>query len=128
MVISVPPETPVIQDQTNGSIVRVPHEQESLALTCNCLNGKPAAAIFWQRNDINITEEDGVTIAYSSETLSNKLENAQSILSIKPRSEDNGASYKCLAWNPAIVLPLETMIELSVMRKFKPELARCFNT
>ena len=39
----------MIDGYTNGSLVEVPHEQESLNLTCVSNNGKPAATFKWFR-------------------------------------------------------------------------------
>ena len=93
----------------------MPHEQNSLNLTCNSLNGKPAAAITWLRNGEKVA--DSVMVQYSITDLNNKLQNAQSIVTIIPEQEDNQAYYTCQANNEALPRPLETTVQLSVMRK-----------
>lgn len=46
---TVPPEDVVIEGYSNGSLVEVPHEQETVNLTCMSNNGKPAATLRWFR-------------------------------------------------------------------------------
>ena len=113
-LVTVPPEQPVIEGYTNGSEVRVPHEQESLALTCISNNGKPAASIKWFRETVEITEG----VVASSETLDSKLENSKSVLTFKPHQDDNQAYYRCEASNGALVKPLATSVQLSVLREY----------
>lgn len=110
---AVPPALPEIQNYPNGSVIKVPHEQETVNLTCICSNGKPAATISWLRNNELITED----IQYFSSVLDNKLEDARSILTVHPQHEDNGAIYTCRAINAAIRKPLDTVVVLSVMRE-----------
>ena len=95
-------------------MIKVPHEQETVNLTCICSNGKPAATITWLRNDELITDD---VIQYFSYVLENKLEDAKSILTVRPQHEDNGAIYTCRAINDAIRKPLDTVVVLSVMRE-----------
>ena len=118
----VPPELPSIEGHVNGSNVKVPHKQESLSMTCNSDRGKPAAVITWWRNDEEI--KDG--IVYTKESSGDKLENAKSVLTFKPQSDDNDALFSCKATNGALTSPLETTVQLSVMRKSKYRIA-CLN-
>ena len=111
---AVPPEMPTIEGYTNGSEVQVPHEKESLSLTCISNNGKPAAAIKWFKGTTEITEG----VVASSETLASKLENSKSVLTFKPHQDDNQAMYRCEASNDALVRPLATSVQLSVLREY----------
>ena len=115
LCVIVPPEHPEIEDYTNGSVVKVPHEQKTLNLTCTCKNGKPAAAITWLRNGDALPEP--APVQYSITKLDNKLQDAMSILTITPKEEDNGAYFTCHANNEALPRPLETTLQLSVMRE-----------
>ena len=112
-LIAVPPAQPEIQDHPNGSVVKVPHEQETINFTCTCSNGKPAATITWLRNDEPVVDY----IQNFTSVLDNKLENAKSILTVHPQHEDNGAIYTCRASNDAIRKPLDAIVVLSVMRE-----------
>ena len=112
-LFSVPPESPIIVDHANGTTVDIQYKQESVNLTCEAKNGKPAASLLWLRNGEEIKED----VTYSTEDLSNKLQNAKSVLTIKPRKEDNGNLITCRAMNSAMIKPLETTVQLSVLRK-----------
>ena len=56
------------------------------------------------------------SIVYTVEVLADKRQNAKSILTFKPREEDNEATFKCETIHKALTRPLETMVMLSVMR------------
>ena len=111
--IAVPPAQPEIQDHPNGSVVKVPHEQETINFTCTCSNGKPAATITWLRNGEPVVDN----VQNFTTVLDNKLENSKSILTVHPQHEDNGAIYTCRAINDAIRKPLDAVVVLSVMRE-----------
>ena len=110
-LIAVAPAQPEIQDHPNGSVVKVPHEQETINFTCVCYNGKPAATITWLRNDQPVVDY----VQSFTSVLDNKLEKAKSILTVHPQHEDNGAIYTCRAINDAIRKPLDAVIVLSFM-------------
>lgn len=111
--LSVPPQTPTIEGYSNGSLVKVPHEQKTLDLTCVAENGKPAATIKWLRNGEDIGTS--MPTQQSVQNLSNKLQNAKSILTITPKQEDNEALFTCQANSEALQEALETTVQLSVM-------------
>ena len=46
----VAPDAVEIEGFTNGSVVEVPHEQETLNVTCLANNGKPGATFQWFRS------------------------------------------------------------------------------
>nr|QRF78294.1 Nephrin [Lineus viridis] len=110
--VAVPPDVPVISGQSNGSIIEVLPTQRNLELVCESRNGKPAAAITWLRNGRKITTDE---IKYSIQDTPNKRQNAKSVLTIKPKREDNGATYSCQAINFALSKPLESVVLLSVL-------------
>jgi hypothetical protein len=101
----------------NGSLIKVPHEQKDLNITCISTGGKPAAEITWLRNGEPVPEE--MQVFSTVKQLSNKLQDTESVLSITPREEDNEALFTCSAKNPALRRPLETTIQLSVMRELR---------
>jgi len=106
---------PEIEGYTNGSVVKVSHNEQSLNLTCIAKNGKPAATFKWFRNGVELTE--GVVIIYSTENVGNKLQNGRSLLTMTPRNDDNEALYTCQASNPALPRPNSVTVQLSVLRK-----------
>ncbi|XP_064650915.1 nephrin-like isoform X3 [Lineus longissimus] len=110
--VAVPPDVPVISGQSNGSIIEVLPTQRTLELICESRNGKPAATITWLRNGKKITTDE---IKYSIQDTPNKRQNARSVLTIKPKREDNGATYSCQAINFALSKPLESVVLLSVL-------------
>ncbi|KAK2152414.1 hypothetical protein LSH36_329g02058 [Paralvinella palmiformis] len=112
--VLIPPDQPQIEGSSNGSIVKVPYQQESLSMTCLSTNGKPASEIKWYRNDELMNPEEH-SIVYTVEVLADKRQNAKSILTFKPREEDNEATFKCETIHKALTRPLETMVMLSVM-------------
>ena len=57
------------------------------------------------------------TAKYESTVLRNKTENAKSVLTIRPRREDDGVVYSCQSSNVAAPVPLESVVVLSVLRK-----------
>lgn len=61
-----------------------------------------------------ITDE----LQYVTEPVGNKLVNARSILTLRPQEEDNDVWFRCDATNGALQQPLETMVQLSVMREY----------
>ena len=97
----------------NNSIVKVPQDQA--ALTCTSNNGKPAAELKWFRNGEELTEGFVYTTVAPPEN--NKLENAKSVLTIEPKSEDNEAFFECRVQNGALKQPMVVKVQLSVMRK-----------
>jgi len=54
-ILTVPPDQPQIEGSSNGSIVKVPYQQESLSMTCLSTNGKPASEIKWFVNFYYVT-------------------------------------------------------------------------
>lgn len=105
---------PEIEGYTNGSIVKIPSGLTSHSLVCRANGGKPAATITWFRNGVEVTEG----IQYSTEEVGNKTQNAISVLTLKPTKDENEAIFTCQAINPALVKPLQTTVQLSVMCKF----------
>lgn len=112
--VNVMPKLPMIEGYTNGSIVKVSHNQLRLNLTCVAKDGKPAATFRWFRNGVEL-KENVVIIIDSVEKLANKLENGRSTMTMVPRNEDNDALFKCQATNPAMPRPTSVAVQLSVL-------------
>nr|QRF78293.1 Nephrin [Halicryptus spinulosus] len=105
-----PPEAPRIQGITNGTVVEM-SPGESQNLTCISNNGKPAAVLKWMRNSHQITDNVWNEVT----DVSQKRENAKSMLMLKPNKEDNGIRVACEAHSAALPSPLVTAFYLSVL-------------
>ena len=67
-----------------------------------------------------LTDEEEITegIVYTVVESSNKVQKATSVLIFKPEDDDDGAMFRCLAKNDALVKAVETRVILSVLRKY----------
>ena len=125
---AVPPRLLEVEGHPNGSVVKVLPDETSVNLTCASLGGKEAATLTWTR-DGQPLERDGdddggggdddrtATVVYEVVTQPDKLENARSFLTLRPKKTDNGATFTCEAKNEAMRAPMRVVVVLSVMRE-----------
>lgn len=115
LTVHVPPDPPSIVD---GEFLRTTSGTE-VALTCESLNGKPAAELTWLDNDNNPVPAEQVT--YSTQILSDgKRANAFSKFTFKATKDHDGKRFYCRAENPAVKKPT-TSIQIAV--KFPPDVS-----
>ncbi|GAB6027447.1 hypothetical protein CHUAL_001708 [Chamberlinius hualienensis] len=86
-------------------------QHESLQLTCTVKEGKPAATIKWFKNshELKIDNE-----RYEVEDVGRKRQNARSKIRLHPTPDDNGATFACKGFHPALSVPISAQFKLNV--------------
>ncbi|KAG8188856.1 hypothetical protein JTE90_004664 [Oedothorax gibbosus] len=86
----------------------VAREGESAALTCSSEGGSPDPNVRWYR--------DGVLLQGAPQKGGSRERPTSSVLTVSPRLEDDGATYRCVVWNRALRedVKLETSVNLRV--------------
>lgn len=98
--VMYPPELPTITGDREGPLVTAGKVQH---MTCTAIGGNPLATLKWMTGD---KELEGV-----HRVMGNIVTSTVSFV-LKP--DDNNADYRCIATNPATVVPLEAVARLKV--------------
>ena len=85
IVLSVPPGQPEIVGYKRNQAIRT---NDTVQLVCTSVGGNPLAQVAWYKN--------GEQVDFSFTTKDNKAVNE---LTFVAQPSDNGAEYRCYAWN-----------------------------
>jgi len=91
LVVLLPPSQPTIEPTTPTAT-----EGRAFNLTCSSLGGSPPPHIYWYKNG----ESQKLKSLYLKGAT--KDEATKSVLTIIPKKEDDGSTYRCTVWNRAI--------------------------
>ena len=113
LTVHVPPDPPSIVE---GEFLKTTAGTE-VVLTCEALNGKPAAELTWLDDENNPVPAEQVT--YSTQLLSDgKRANAFLKWTFVASKEHDGKTFTCRSENPALKKPKKASIKLEV--KYPP--------
>ncbi|XP_022699777.1 irregular chiasm C-roughest protein-like isoform X2 [Varroa jacobsoni] len=117
--VYAPPKPPKILRGTDITL----RAGETVSLTCESLDGKPAAELAWLDGDNNVVSNG---LEYKkSPSKNNKRENAELTWTFEATKELNGQRLTCRAENPALKQPLITAINVRV--QYAPEITLTVN-
>jgi len=110
LAVIVPPQKPIIMDQTGNRIVGEalgPLDQgQTITLDCLVNGGDPLPRVYWYRNDQMIDDSDMKTF---ENTVKNRI-----VLSNIVRSDLN-ARYRCLAINNNLTAASESSLKINML-------------
>lgn len=107
ITVLTPPSPPLISPGPNP----VATEGRALELSCASSGGSPDPIVRWYREGVRDPIESVTKIGTS-----NKESVTSAVLQVTPSREDDGAVYRCVVWNRAMVegMKFETRTTLSV--------------
>lgn len=112
ITVLTPPSPPHITPGTNP----VATEGRPLELSCSSSGGSPDPIVRWYREGVRDPIESVTRIGAN-----NKESITSAVLQVTPNREDDGAVYRCVVWNRAMVegTKFETRTTLSVNCKYR---------